>query len=510
MRSQYSKLIRWFRNTPNRSLDRAYEASKRLQFLSKQSLVFKQTLQSSPLKKLLRIVATPANTELDRCVSTIYWSLLKCKLSLFVLGVQKRIGFFFGAKDPESLLVGRQSTYPNRIKKVFTKKNRLDVSPTSDPSDTSPLRSIFLGSRRRGGEGCETSEKRKGFEVSRENEWGDFPVSAEKFICDESLNLEGINRKLAWIEAVLSEYVLQPQVGRFSVNPLPLRTNEESIEELVGSESTYSGGIAAYESISLVPRSLTRTLARFEAELTSRSSSLVLNDFALAKNQSLASLRYIGYSPFFPLAIPISLKNNFIEPWVRRWWNISQTQLFINPFQEEKALNRLREVEALLRSNDATGISVNTRLWNYDTDAYNEAIQLAVMYNEANIQLLLQLVTDVISIATSVSLLVMGRKRLAVPNSRIQELFYSLNDTMKAFSIILLTDSCVGFHSPHGWELLIGASFEHFGLAPNKYVISCFVSTFPVILDTVFKYRIFRHLNRTSPSIVATYHTMSE
>lgn len=132
------------------------------------------------------------------------------------------------------------------------------------------------------------------------------------------------------------------------------------------------------------------------------------------------------------------------------------------------------------------------------------------MYNEANIQLLLQLVTDVISIATPVFLFIMGRKRLAVLNSRIQELFYSLNDTMKAFSILPLTDLCVGFHSPHGWEIFIGSSFEHFGLAPNKYVISRFVSTFPVISDTVFKYWIFRHLNRTSPSIVATYHTMSE
>nr|AWL21476.1 envelope membrane protein [Pilularia americana] len=511
MRSHYSKLLRWFRNTPHRSLDRAYEASKRLQSLSKESLFFKQTLQSSPLKELLRIVATPTNTEFDRSLSIIYWSLLECKLSLLILGVQKRVGFLFGAKQSQSLLFGRQSTRPHSKNKNLT-KTRLDASPTSNLSDTSPLRSLFLGSRRKYYGGSNTSDKPKIFEGSRENEWGGYSVSAENSICDELNNLERMNRKLVWIEAVLNEYDPQLQAGRSSsINPLPLRTNEESIEELFGCEPTdYSGGVTAYESISLVPRSVTRTLSRFEAELTSQSSSLVLNDFALAKNQSLASLRYIGYLLFFPFAIPISLKNNFIEPWIRSWWNNYQPQLFLNSFQEERALNRLREVEALLWSNDATGISVDTRLWNYDTDAYNETIQLAVMYNEANIQLLLQLVTDVISIATLVFLFIMGRKRLAVPNSRIQELFYSLNDTMKAFSILPLTDLCVGFHSPHGWELLIGSSFEHFGLAPNKYVISCFVSTFPVILDTVFKYRIFRHLNRTSPSIVATYHTMSE
>jgi hypothetical protein len=83
-------------------------------------------------------------------------------------------------------------------------------------------------------------------------------------------------------------------------------------------------------------------------------------------------------------------------------------------------------------------------------------------------------------------------------------------DTMKAFLILLFTDLLIGFHSPHGWEILIESFMAYLGFAPNRYVVSLFVSTFPVILDTVFKYWIFRHLNRISPSIVVTYHTMSE
>ncbi len=321
-----------------------------------------------------------------------------------------------------------------------------------------------------------------------------------------------MNRKLAWIQETLNDSNTRVRCCYTDPDPRSFRTNRELTEE----SSDYDpidglDAITTYESISLVPRSLTRTLSRFKAELTSRQSSFsVLNDFLLAKNQSLVSIQYIGCLLLLPSVILIILKNSFIEPQIRRWWNLYQPQLFINAFQEERALTRLRKTEALLWLNDATGISIDNQLWNYDTNTYNETIRLAVMYNEANIQLLLQLVTDTISIIISVLLLIMGRKRLAVPNSWIQELFYSLNDTMKAFSILLLTDPCVGFHSPHGWELSVGSSFEHFGLAPNKYAISCFVSTFPVILDTVFKYRIFRHLNRTSPSIVATHHTMSE
>nr|UIS24331.1 envelope membrane protein [Polypodium vulgare] len=258
-----------------------------------------------------------------------------------------------------------------------------------------------------------------------------------------------------------------------------------------------------------MPRSVTRTLSRFRAELTNQSSVLVRNDFDLTRNQALVSLEYVGCFLLLPLTIPISFRNWFLESWIRGWWNITQTQVFINTFQEERALKQLREAEALLWLDNATECLADTQLQNFDANAYDETTQLAAVYDELNIQLLLQLVTDLISIAILALFFIMGRKRLAVSNSWIQESFYSLNDTMKAFSILSLTDLCVGFHSPHGWEIVIGTLFEHFGLIPDKYVISRLVSTFPVILDTVFKYWIFRHLNRTSPSIVATYHTMS-
>nr|YP_009746899.1 chloroplast envelope membrane protein [Plagiogyria euphlebia]QII42545.1 chloroplast envelope membrane protein [Plagiogyria euphlebia] len=501
MRSHYWKLLQWFYNTPHRSSDRAYEASKQLRSLGKETSFLIQTIPSL-LKGSLRTVASITNTEFNRSIFIIYCSLLEFRLSIFILRMQKKPRFLFGTKYPQS---GQHSVQPHRTNNFMT-ENCLDTSPPH-LLDTSLLRSIFMGFQQNCYRGNETKEKREGINGFPESE--NYYASARKCICQGLSNIEEMNRKLAWIESTLNDS--DPQVGRCSINPSSLRMNQESSEESFGCESAdLSGGTAAYESTSLVPRSVTRTLSRFEAELTGQSSSLVLNDFGLAKNQALASLRYIGCLLLFPLTIPISLKNRFLEPWIRSWWNIYQPQLFINPFQEERALKRLRKVEALLWLNDATGNSVDTQLWNYDTDAYNETVRLAVMYNEANIQLLLQLVTNLISIATPVFLFIMGRKRLAVLNSRIQELFYSLNDTTKAFSILPLTDLCVGSHSPHGWEIFIGSCFEHLGLVPNKYVISRFVSTFPVISDTVFKYRVFRHLNRTSPSIVATYHTMSE
>nr|YP_009691023.1 chloroplast envelope membrane protein [Saccoloma inaequale]QEG57803.1 chloroplast envelope membrane protein [Saccoloma inaequale] len=499
------RIVQWFFNTPHRSSDRAYEASKQLQSLRDESSFFiERTLSPSKAVDSLRAEASPANTGFNKFKYTIYCSLLEHRFSRLILGMQKNLRFLSETRFLWPLTIRQNPHCTNK----FVIENCLDVPP-HNPSNTLLIRKISLRSCRNFYGDDETSDETRRIGGFSEDKPENDLAFTKRCVFHELNNVEKMNRKLAWIEASLNEFDHQGE--RCSINPFSFQTNRKLIEESLGWESTdFPDSAAAYESISLVPRSVIRTLSRFKAELTNQSSLLVHNDFELAKNQALASLRYIGFLLILPLAIPISLKNWFLEPWIRGWWNISQIQIFINPFQEEKALRQLRRVEALLWLDDATGNAADTQLQNYDANAYNETIQLAIMYNEPNIQLLLQLVTDVIGIAIPVLSFVMGRKRLAVPNSRIQESFYSSNDTMKAFSIPSLTDLCVGFHSPHGWEILIGYFFEHFGSIPNKYVISRFVSTFPVILDTVFKYWIFRHLNRASPSVVATYHTMSE
>ena len=73
-----------------------------------------------------------------------------------------------------------------------------------------------------------------------------------------------------------------------------------------------------------------------------------------------------------------------------------------------------------------------------------------------------------------------------------------------------LAPSAIPAHSPHGWELMIGSVYKDFGFAHNDQIISGLVSTFPVILDTILKYLIFRYLNHVSPSLVVIYHSMND
>ena len=141
---------------------------------------------------------------------------------------------------------------------------------------------------------------------------------------------------------------------------------------------------------------------------------------------------------------------------------------------------------------------------------HDKTLKLAVYYNSQSILALTNLVGDFITFIVISFLLVYMKPQIIILKSFLTESIYSLNDTKKSFLLILGTDLLVGFHSPRGWEICLQLVLRHFGFPENKDFVFLFVASFPVLLDTVFKYWIFRYLNKISPSTVATYHSMIE
>ena len=139
-----------------------------------------------------------------------------------------------------------------------------------------------------------------------------------------------------------------------------------------------------------------------------------------------------------------------------------------------------------------------------------KTIELAIYYNQQSIEAITNLFGDFITFITISFLFIWMEPQIIILKSFLTESIYSLSDTTKSFLLILLTDLLVGFHSPRGWEIFLEILLRHFGLPENQDFIFLFVATFPVLLDTVFKYWIFRYLNQISPSTVATYHNMIE
>ena len=140
----------------------------------------------------------------------------------------------------------------------------------------------------------------------------------------------------------------------------------------------------------------------------------------------------------------------------------------------------------------------------------DKAVELARIYNKESMLAITNVLGDFVTFVTVASLFVWMRPQIVILKSFLTESIYSLSDTTKSFLLILVTDLLVGFHSPRGWEIGIEMLLRHFGLPENQDFIFLFVAAFPVFLDTIFKYWIFRYLNKISPSTVATYHNMIE
>nr|CUR04358.1 cemA [Acacia longispinea]CUR04448.1 cemA [Acacia longispinea] len=229
----------------------------------------------------------------------------------------------------------------------------------------------------------------------------------------------------------------------------------------------------------------------------------------MAKKKAFIPLLYLTSIVFLPWWISFSFKKN-MESWVTNWSNTSQSEIFLNDIQEKSILKKFIELEELLLLDEMIKEYPETRLQNLRIGIYKETIQLIKTHNEDLMNTILHFSTNIICFVILSGYSILGNQELIILNSWVQEFLYNLSDTIKAFSILLLTDLCIGFHSTRGWELMIGSVYKDFGFAHNDQIISGLVSTFPVILDTILKYWIFRYLNRVSPSLVVIYHSMND
>nr|YP_009860002.1 envelope membrane carbon uptake protein [Oxalis corymbosa]QKK36586.1 envelope membrane carbon uptake protein [Oxalis corymbosa] len=229
----------------------------------------------------------------------------------------------------------------------------------------------------------------------------------------------------------------------------------------------------------------------------------------MVKKKALIPLLYFASIVFLPWWISLSF-NKSLESWVSSWWNTNQSETFLNYIQEKRILENFIELEELFLLDEMIKEYPETHLQRLRIRIHKETIQLIKMHNEDRIHTILHFSTNLICFLILSGFSILGNEELFILNAWVQEFLYNLSDTIKAFSILLLTDLCIGFHSPHGWELMIGSIYKDFGFAHNDQIISGLVSTFPVILDTIFKYWIFRYLNRVSPSLVVIYHSMND
>ena len=281
------------------------------------------------------------------------------------------------------------------------------------------------------------------------------------------------------------------------------------IETVLGRYGRRSSAPSISRSPEMLPRSLLGVFDGVRRQLDPEAENVVVEGFRRRRDSTLVSLRILLLLILVPLIVQQTSRTILISPLLDRYAPDIPFLSYTKPHLQEKAVNKLRlyqqelEFEALLEGKEPPS---------------REQIQSALMEKAAelkeeadgeSLEATKNVLADLAALVGFALVCVVGRRDLQVLRGFLDEAVYGLSDSAKAFAIILFTDIFVGFHSPEGWTVLLDGVAHHLGLPAEENFILLFIATFPVVLATIFKYWIFRYLNRVSPSAVATLRNMN-
>ncbi|MEM8613207.1 MAG: proton extrusion protein PcxA [Cyanobacteria bacterium P01_H01_bin.105] len=320
-----------------------------------------------------------------------------------------------------------------------------------------------------------------------------------------------IFKKLQFIDDILERYdgLNNQQISSGTANE---QQNIVQNEPKAGANKASTGksraGLAARSGV--LPRSILRTVDRVKQDLDPKAEADVMRSFRQSQGKTKIALRFVLLLVIVPLLTQQLTKHFIVGPVVDYARETTGAEVFLNDEMEEEALHELQQFEERLRFEVILGKVAALNETQLEERVLDKALDIEEEYRERSAESVKNVFADIFAVIAFSVLLRVCKRQVAALKAFIDEIVYGLSDSAKAFIIILFTDIFVGFHSPHGWEVLLEGLSRHLGFPANRDFIFLFIATFPVILDTVFKYWIFRYLNRISPSAVATYKNMNE
>ncbi|MDJ0703467.1 MAG: proton extrusion protein PcxA [Leptolyngbyaceae cyanobacterium MO_188.B28] len=261
----------------------------------------------------------------------------------------------------------------------------------------------------------------------------------------------------------------------------------------------------------VLPESIGAAINKIRNDLDPQAEQKAIDRLRKSRQRTRIGLRLLGLLIIVPIITQQVSKIFLIHPIVEEIRGQNETQVFLNNEWREEALEELEIFEQSLEFEEriiksAPPISEEEKEKLLD----EKAEELAEEFREKSNNSVSNVFADLVALLSFALVLLIRRQDIAVLKSFIDSIVTGLSDSAKAFIIILVTDVSLGFHSPHGWDVLLESMANHLGVAANKSMISLFIATVPVIVDTMFKYWVFRSLSRMSPSTVATLKEMDD
>jgi hypothetical protein len=263
------------------------------------------------------------------------------------------------------------------------------------------------------------------------------------------------------------------------------------------------------DATGVLPRSILGIFNRIQRQLDPKAEEKVVQSFRNSRTKTLVSLKLIMLLIIVPLVTQQFAKDLLIGPIVDHFRG-DQSAIFINSAWKQEALEKLRDFEEELKFDRLIGLTPTISQTEVNHRLTDKAEEIAEEFRQEGNGAVKNVFADLLAVIAFMGILLTHQRELIVLKSFLDDLVYGLNDSAKAFIIILFTDTFVGYHSSEGWEVLLKGFARHFGLPENENLIYLFIAIVPVGMATVFKFWIFRYLNSISPSAVATYKEMNE
>ncbi|MBD2520727.1 CemA family protein [Nostoc sp. FACHB-973] len=329
----------------------------------------------------------------------------------------------------------------------------------------------------------------------------------------DSLTIE----KLRFIDSVVSKYRTHidhefKTVKAEVVNPPKLNPSyPEPINEVAPTSQLSPANLSRLDRIPKAKRgSFLQNFTNLRQEMNPDYEIEIVTELRKLRKEERTAIRWLLLLIIIPLIVQISTKTLIFTPILERSFDSNPQYVAMSGEFKEEALAEYNRAKEMLEVQQLLGLSPEM-----SPEKEKEARQEIVrdLYRETGYKQqegLANLLGDAVALLTFASLVYMNRDKVLLVKGLINRTFQGFSDTIKAFILILVTDMFVGFHSPEGWEVVLGGIAHHFGLPENHNAIFLFIATVPVIMDSCFKLWIFNYLTRSSPSSVAILEKMNQ
>jgi hypothetical protein len=260
----------------------------------------------------------------------------------------------------------------------------------------------------------------------------------------------------------------------------------------------------------VLPRSIGITFNKVKSDFNPKGEEEYVKKLRTSRAKAKIAVKFLLALIIVPLLTQHFSKQFLFSPAVEHFRHGNHPPVFLNSEMKEEAFKELKMFEENLQFDSLVKLAPALSDEEMEAKLQHKASEMSKEYLHKGNSAISNVFADLFALIAFAVVLLTRRKEVIILKSFMDEIVYGLSDSAKAFILILFTDIFVGFHSPHGWEIILEGLASHLGLPANRSFIFIFIATFPVILDTIFKYWIFRYLSRISPSAVATLRNMNE